>query len=61
MELSDDLLSGVPEIAAHIKKTPRATYHLISKGQIPVFRLGNKIHGLKSELTAHFRSLSRNA
>lgn len=56
--LSDDLLTGVPEIAAHIKVTERATYHLIAKGALPVFRLpGTKIiRARKSELERAFRA-----
>ena len=60
MELSNDLLTGATEIGAYIKKSPRATYHLIEKGQIPTFRIGNKIHALKSELNARFRSAATN-
>ena len=55
-DLAEDLLTGVPEIAVHIKKTERATYHLIAKKALPVFRLpGMKIiHARKSELDRAF-------
>ncbi|AEG50774.1 hypothetical protein Sphch_3159 [Sphingobium chlorophenolicum L-1] len=60
MELSHDLLSGVRQIADHIGKSERATYHLIENHRIPVFRLGNKIHARRSELDAAFRSAASN-
>ena len=54
--LADDVLDGVKEIAAFIGKSERATFHLIHGNQLPVFRLGKKIHARKSELEAAFRS-----
>lgn len=54
--LADDVLDGVKEIAAFIGKSERATFHLIHGNQLPVFRLGKKIHARKSELEAAFRA-----
>lgn len=54
--LTDDLLDGVPNIAAFINKTPRATYHLIHTNQVPCFKKGGKIYARKSEIEAAFRS-----
>jgi hypothetical protein len=54
--LADDICSGVPEIAAEIGYTERATYHAVAKGQIPVFRIGKKIHARRSELRRRFSS-----
>lgn len=54
--LADDVLDGVREIAEFIGKSERATFHLVHAGQLPVFRLGKKIHARKSELEAAFRS-----
>lgn len=56
MSLPDDILAGVPEIAAFIRKTERATYHLISNDELPVFRVGKKIHARKSDLERRFRT-----
>ncbi len=52
--LADDVLDGVKEIAAYIGKSERATFHLIHGNQLPVFRLGKKIHARKTELDAAF-------
>ena len=54
--LADDVLDGVKEIAAFIGKSERATFHLIHNDQLPVFRLGKKIHARKSELERAFRA-----
>ena len=54
MNLADDLLKGVPEIARHVGKTERATYHLIYNNQLPHFKIGGRIHARKSELDAAF-------
>jgi hypothetical protein len=54
--LTEDLLDGVKEIAAFIGKSERATFHLIHQKQLPVFRLGKKIHARKSELERAFRA-----
>ncbi|GFZ85193.1 MULTISPECIES: helix-turn-helix transcriptional regulator [Sphingobium] len=60
MSLADDLLKGVPEIAHHMGKTERATYHLIYNNQLPHFKIGGRIHARKSELDAAFRSQAVN-
>lgn len=54
--LSQDLLRGVPAIAAHIGMSVRTTYHLVEKGALPIFRLPNNttIYARKSELDQHF-------
>lgn len=54
--LAEDVLDGVKEIAAFIGKSERATFHLVAAGQIPVFRLGKRIHARKSELEQALRS-----
>lgn len=56
MSLPEDILAGVPEIAAFIRKTERATYHLIYADELPVFRVGKKIHARKSDLERRFQS-----
>jgi hypothetical protein len=49
--LADDLIWGVSAIAAHIKRTERQTYYLISKKKIPAKHLGPKtIVARKSQL-----------
>ena len=54
--LADDVLDGVKEIAAFIGKSERATFHLVQANQLPIFRLGKKIHARKSELERALRS-----
>jgi hypothetical protein len=42
--LADDLLWGVPSIAAEINRTPAQTYHLISKRKLKgVTKLSHKV------------------
>ena len=49
--LANDILWGVGEIAAHIKRTRAQTYYLIAKGVIPADKLGAKtIVGRKSKI-----------
>lgn len=54
VELKDDLLAGVPEIAAFLGFTTRKVYNLAEMGELPVFKLGGKIHARKSELERRF-------
>ena len=48
----DDLLWGVEEIAAYIKRTPRQTYHLIQTKQIPTQKVGAIHTARRSKLRA---------
>jgi hypothetical protein len=50
--IGDDLLTGVDEIAAYLKKPRRQTYYLLEKGHVPAFKLGNIWHSLKSAIRA---------
>ncbi|HJP68135.1 MAG TPA: DNA-binding protein [Sphingomicrobium sp.] len=56
MNLSDDLLRGMPKISHYLGVTERAGYHMADKGQIPVFRIGATICARKSELDTALRS-----
>ena len=54
-KISDDLLDGADAIADFLfgdKKKRRRVYHLIDRGELPVFRLGGGIHARKSVLLA---------
>ena len=48
----DDLLWGVEEIAAYIKRTARQTYHLIQIKQIPTQKVGAIHTARRSRLRA---------
>ncbi len=50
-----DLIWGVEAIAAFINRTPRQTYHMISKGQIPGRRVGERWVVDRRDLIAFFR------
>lgn len=50
LRLKDDLLSGADAIGAFLGKDARAVYYLVSKGQLPAFRLGSVLHARKSTL-----------
>lgn len=57
-ELADDLIwgiSGKNGIAAFLKIPPAKAYYLISRGAIPVRRLGHRtVAASRSELRRHF-------
>jgi excisionase family DNA binding protein len=55
--LRDDLLNGVEEIAEFLGRTPRETYHLLSNGRLPAFKLGAGWNARRSTLIEHFRRL----
>ncbi|MGC2338825.1 MAG: hypothetical protein WA625_24150 [Pseudolabrys sp.] len=59
-DFSDDLIwgiSGKHGIAAFLKIPPAKAYYLISRGAIPVRRLGHRtIAASRSELRRHFTS-----
>lgn len=50
-----DLIWGVEAIAAIINRTPRQTYHMISKGKIPGKRVGERWVVDRRDLIAFFR------
>ena len=53
--LHDDILHGAAELAEFLygqQGRRRAIYHLIEKGQLPVFWLGSTICGRRSTLLA---------
>lgn len=54
--LSDDLLPGANAAADFIGVTPRAVYHLVEAGHLPVIRKGKRLYFRKSELEQAFRS-----
>lgn len=54
--LADDLLSGAGAAAAYIGVTPRAVYHMVEAGELPVIRKGRRLYFRKSELEAAFRA-----
>ncbi|MGB3338281.1 MAG: DNA-binding protein [Devosia sp.] len=49
-----DLLWGATAIAAVIGKTPRATFHLLEKGQIPSVKIGAQWVASRKKLREHF-------
>jgi hypothetical protein len=58
-DLADDMLSGVPEIAAFAKQPERRTYVLLARGELPGFKLGNIWHARKSSILGHIERLER--
>lgn len=54
--LSEDLLAGATAAAAFIGLPPRAIYHLVECGHLPVIRKGKRLYFRKSELEEAFRS-----
>jgi hypothetical protein len=62
--LSSDLLVGAQEISMFLygpeeglKTTNlRRTYHAIAKGDIPIFKLGGKIHARRSAIRARIEA-----
>jgi len=54
--LRDDLLSGAKAASDYLGETPRAIYHMVEAGHLPVIRKGRRLYFRKSELEAAFRS-----
>jgi len=54
--LANDLLPGANAAAAFIGVTPRAVYHLVETGHLPVVRKGRKLYFRRSELERTFSS-----
>ena len=52
--LADDLLSGATAAADYIGVKPRAVYHLVEEGRLPVVRMGKRLYFRKSELERAF-------
>jgi excisionase family DNA binding protein len=49
-DLATDILRGADAIAKHLGFPRRAIYHLVSKGGLPSFRLGETVCCRKSTL-----------
>ena len=54
--LKEDLLSGAKAASDYLGETPRAIYHMVEAGHLPVIRKGRRLYFRKSELEAAFRS-----
>ena len=52
--LADDILNGADEIGKHIKEPTRRVFYLAARGLIPVFKVGNRLRGRKSQLDKHY-------
>lgn len=59
--LAFDILRGADAIAAFLGFPRRAIYHLVSKGGLPAFRLGETICARRSTLTAWIAEQERQA
>lgn len=49
-----DLVWGAKAIGAAIGKTPRATFHMLEKGQIPARKVGEQWVASRQKLREHF-------
>ena len=58
--LSQDLIAGAIAAANYAGLSPRAIYHLVEQGHLPVIRKGKRLYFRKSELEAAFRSEAAN-
>jgi hypothetical protein len=62
-ELKDDLLTGVPAIAAFLGKSPRQVYYLAetedlpAEQKLPLFKIGSIWHARRSKLVEHIAKL----
>ncbi|WP_445191223.1 helix-turn-helix domain-containing protein [Sphingomonas sp. Tas61C01] len=52
--LSDDLLAGAEPAARYVGVSPRAIYHLVESGNLPVRKIGRRLYFLRSELQKAF-------
>lgn len=57
MAHDNDLLHGVPAIAAHLNMTTKAVYHMHDQGKLPTFRMGRTVCARKSTLADYFAGL----
>lgn len=60
-ELENNLLHGVAEIATALRLTERRSWHKISRGALPAFKLAGARHARRSTLAAHFAKLEADA
>ncbi len=51
--LACDLMRGVGAIAAFLGMTPRQTYHILTQGHLPAFKMGDVWCCRKSTIRAH--------
>ena len=61
MELRDDLLKGAASIADYIGESPRRTFYLLERGQIPGFKCGGRWNLRKSTMLKHIEQLETEA
>lgn len=54
--LSEDLLAGAIAAARFMGLQPRAIYHMVEAGHLPVIRKGRRLYFRKSELEKAFSS-----
>ena len=54
--LNDDLLAGAKAAAHFVGISPRALYHMVDAGHLPVIRKGRRMFFRKSALEAAFRA-----
>jgi hypothetical protein len=59
--LSDDLMIGVKPIAEFTGQSERRIFYMLSSGQLPGFKLGNKWAARKSTLERHIAERERMA
>jgi hypothetical protein len=57
--LADDLLDGVPAIAAYLGVDERRAYYLVQSKQIPAFKLGSKWTARKSSINRQIDAYER--
>jgi len=61
-DLANDLMGGVPAIAAFLGLSERQTYHLLENRKLPAFKIGNrKWQARKSTLRRHIQNLEGEA
>jgi hypothetical protein len=59
--VGDDLIIGIEEIAAELRRTRRQAQHLVDAGHVPTFKIGSQRAALRSVLRAHLRQLAETA
>lgn len=61
MTIADDLLVGCEAIAAETGFSTRQIFYMAEIGQLPIFKIGNKLVARKSTLLAHILRLEQDA
>lgn len=59
LKIADDLIEGMPSIAAYLGISERRAYHLAQNRLLPLFKTGNVWGARKSTLRRHYERMEQ--